>query len=285
MSGFTSPNHTQVPNDLFVMMADMGEAELKVVLCAIRKILGFHKEKPEAISYSQFEEMTGLKRPSVAKGIKAAIKRGVMRIAGKGTRGANLYELVVDEQPDQLSKETSDQLTNLTSEDTTSKNSEPVTSKKYEHTKESSKENKDIADGKVIDITKGIDGQQTKTPTRSAKQLENDKLVESLGKAYGVEAQGDDYSLYLKVAKSLVKAGIPSEEFERYVKRLRRISSEKKWTLTIPSLSTGARPSEYVASRDKYYQAQNNPAQRKSSITAAEMENRRMIMGELDESA
>ncbi len=286
MSGFTSPNHTQVPNDLFTMMASMGEAELKIVLCAIRQIFGYHKDKPEAISYSQFEIMTGLKRAAVATGIKAAIKRGVLRIAGKGTRGINLYELVVNDQSD---NQTSDQFEKQTSEDVTSLKSEPVTSLKSEHTKESSKERKDIADGKVIDITTVSDSQDTKTKTRSAKQAHNDLLVDTLGKAIGVEAKGDDYGIYARNAGKLEKAGIPMDEFERYIKRLRIKAKEQgNWAVTVRSIVGSGRPSEYVASRDKYQHEQKLKLEprKKTQQEIAEDYMRRMIMGEpLDETA
>lgn len=258
MTGFESPNHTQVPNDLFTMMAKMGESELKVVLCAVRLIFGYHKEKPEAISYSQFEKMTGLNRGAVAKGVKDAIKRGVLRIAGNGARGVNLYEIVVKDANNQFVQQTSDQFANQTSDAPTSLQNKPMTSLQNKHTKESNKEKEPIAVGKVIHMptTNSSDGQEPIKKTRSTKQLENDQLVEALGKAYGIEAQGDDYGLYATVAKSLIKAGIPMEEFPQYVKRCRAKAKQKDWELTIPSLKSGGRPSEYVAARNAYQQKQ-----------------------------
>ena len=59
---FESPNHTQVPNDLFdSILCDIGYAELKVTLAAIRKTLGWQK-RSDKISLSQMEKMTGLSR-------------------------------------------------------------------------------------------------------------------------------------------------------------------------------------------------------------------------------
>lgn len=133
MTGFSSPNYTQAPNDLFdTLMKDMSEAELKVVMVAIRKTFGYHKNQ-DAISFTQFQDMTGLSRQSVADGVDAAIKRGVLKIAGHGKRGVNIYELVVI--LDQSENQTSTSQENGLDAD--------LTSQKSRHTKETdSKENK-----------------------------------------------------------------------------------------------------------------------------------------------
>lgn len=137
MSGFTSPNHTQTPNDLFdKLMKDMSEAELKVVLAAIRQTLGYHKTK-DPISLTRFEEITGLSRQAVVDGVNAAIDRGVLSIVGQGKRGVNIYELVIN--LDQSEKETSQE-------------SRPVkqgaTSLKSRHTKEKKSETKSFRSSK-----------------------------------------------------------------------------------------------------------------------------------------
>lgn len=93
MSGIETPNYTQVPNVLFEHLADMSETELKCTLAIIRQIIGYHKDKPEAVSYSQLQEMTGLSRQGVTDGVKASLERGYVKIAGKGKRGANLFTL------------------------------------------------------------------------------------------------------------------------------------------------------------------------------------------------
>lgn len=123
MTGFTSPNHTQCPNDLFdVHMLDMKEAELKVTLAIIRKTLGFHK-KSDPISLSQLQKLTGLSRQAVSEGAADAIERGLVEIVGTGKRGVLIYGLVINS--DQSTKET-----------TTSQENRPVTSLKSRHTKE-----------------------------------------------------------------------------------------------------------------------------------------------------
>lgn len=123
MTGFTSPNHTQCPNDLFdVHMLDMKEAELKVTLAIIRKTLGFHK-KSDPISLSQLQKLTGLSRQAVSEGAAAAIERGLVEIVGTGKRGVLIYGLVINS--DQSTEETS-----------TSQDNGLVTSLKFRHTKE-----------------------------------------------------------------------------------------------------------------------------------------------------
>lgn len=108
MSGFKSPNHTQVPNDFFdLMMQDMDETELRVTLIAIRKTLGYHKDR-DAISLTTFIEMTGLSRQGVLDGIEKAKRRGTLIEVGKGKRGINIFELVItDDQSNQLTSQSS----------------------------------------------------------------------------------------------------------------------------------------------------------------------------------
>lgn len=122
------PNYTQTPNILFEeLMRDMGEAELKVTLCIIRKIIGYHKYRPEAVSLSQIQKMTGLSRPACIEGLERAIKRGIIKRAGNGKRGVSLFQIVFE---DSTSKD------GLPVEETTGKNSLLVTSKDGLPTKE-----------------------------------------------------------------------------------------------------------------------------------------------------
>lgn len=133
MTGFSSPNHTETPNDLFdVYMLDMGECELKVTLAIIRKTLGFHK-KSDPISLSQLQQLTGLSRQGASDGVNAAIKRGLVEIVGTGKRGVIIYGLVINS--DQSTEET-----------TSSQQNRPVTSQKSRHTKE--KETKETSQKK-----------------------------------------------------------------------------------------------------------------------------------------
>lgn len=91
--GYDEPNYTQTPNPLFDdHMRIMGDAELRVVLCAVRKTFGYHKLE-DGISLTQFQRMTGLSRQGVIDGIEAATRRGMMCQVGTGRRGVTIYAL------------------------------------------------------------------------------------------------------------------------------------------------------------------------------------------------
>lgn len=85
-TGCDTTNYTQVPNSFFDRL--LGEinsmSEMKVTLCLIRKIYGWHKENdPEGdlVSFSQFIEVTKLSRPMVKQGLDAGVKRGsILRV-------------------------------------------------------------------------------------------------------------------------------------------------------------------------------------------------------------
>lgn len=75
---FQSPNHTQIPNDLFdEMLPHMGYAELKVTLSILRLTLGWHKERAKA-TLSRLCELTGLSKQAVLDGAEMAEKRGTL---------------------------------------------------------------------------------------------------------------------------------------------------------------------------------------------------------------
>ncbi|UYN89922.1 MAG: replication protein [Anaerolineales bacterium] len=84
-------------------MADMGEAELKVVLAVTRKTIGWHKTR-DRLSFSQLMELTGLSRQGVSDGTAAAVERGV--IARYPVGNSFEYELVVNEvdQPETVNE-------------------------------------------------------------------------------------------------------------------------------------------------------------------------------------
>jgi len=84
MTGFSSPNHTETPNDLFdVHLKDMGEAELKVVMAIVRLTRGFHKDTVKA-SISKLTNITGLSKQGVIDGAKEAEKHGfIIKIGGE----------------------------------------------------------------------------------------------------------------------------------------------------------------------------------------------------------
>jgi hypothetical protein len=108
LNGLPPPNYTQVPNVLFdVLMRELGHAELRVLLVAVRKTFGYHKER-DAISITQFMTYTGLSRQGVVNAVEQAIAHGYLRECGKGKRGVNIYELVVQsDQSDALTSQRS----------------------------------------------------------------------------------------------------------------------------------------------------------------------------------
>jgi hypothetical protein len=116
-----------------------------------------------------------------------------------------------------------------------------------------------VADGKVISMTDVMEKQEPKKKTRTEKQAYNDMLVATLGKALGVEAVGDDYGIYAKNAQKLVRAGIPPDEFGRFVKRL-RAKARPGFEINVRTIVAGGSMSEYVAARNAYQQSQSQQA-------------------------
>lgn len=75
----TTEPFTQIPNALLeaITLHAKGLAELKIILAVTRKTLGFQKQS-DIISYSQFEEMTGLARSQIKPAIDRAVKSGAI---------------------------------------------------------------------------------------------------------------------------------------------------------------------------------------------------------------
>lgn len=148
MNAIVPPNYTQTPNVLFDdLMHEMGDAELRVVLVAIRKIFGWHKQAPEPISISQFMKLTGMSNRGVLRGIDAAIKRGILLEAGRGARGVSLYTLNIAEpttserssqEPVNVGHRSNDATGEPSSQEPMNKGhkSTPPTSERSSHTKE-----------------------------------------------------------------------------------------------------------------------------------------------------
>lgn len=81
---FQAPNYTQTPNDLFdEMLPEMGYAELKVTLAAIRLTLGWHRDRAK-LSLKKMMSMTGLSRQAVLDGAQRAEKRGILSRSSDG---------------------------------------------------------------------------------------------------------------------------------------------------------------------------------------------------------
>lgn len=164
MTGFSKPNYTQTPNELFdILMAQMTEAELRVVLVAVRKTLGYHRDY-DAISLTQFENMSGLSRQAVIDGIEAAKERGLLReLDERGVRGVKFYELVI----------LGDQSTEATSTGQPIRPVDPPTSQRSRHTKEKTpkkkeKEKEIPPDGENAD-SQGPDPEKPLTEKQAAR--------------------------------------------------------------------------------------------------------------------
>jgi len=76
-------------------LADLSGAELKVLLAILRRTVGWRKESDE-ISLSQLEQMTGLDRKSVIKGLRGLLERGLVAQtqAAAGSKAAS-YACVI----------------------------------------------------------------------------------------------------------------------------------------------------------------------------------------------
>lgn len=94
MNGFSSPNYTQVPNDLFDMMGDMSMAELKVVMTIVRLTFGWHRTVCK-ISIRDLAEATGMSTATVMKGAEEAEKRGILCRSVDG-QNTTQWSIIVD---------------------------------------------------------------------------------------------------------------------------------------------------------------------------------------------
>jgi hypothetical protein len=97
-----------------------------------------------------------------------------------------------------------------------------------------------------LDAVKGKKGKGKTGFTR----VELNAMAETLGDALGVPPVGKDFVTYGNVACDLLKATIPTEEFAAHVKFCKE-ESGGRYTITVTSLTSGGRPSRYVAQRDK----------------------------------
>ena len=116
--GFSEPNYTPVPDDLFDVIApNLTEAELRVLLYIIRRTFGF-KRSADAISLSQMvdgittkdgrvlDRGTGLSRRGVMNGCAGLGEKGIItvtkRLSPQGDNEINVYALRFREVGKQL---------------------------------------------------------------------------------------------------------------------------------------------------------------------------------------
>ena len=107
--GFSTPNGTLVPDDVFDILAPrLKEAELRVLLYIVRRTFGFKKQS-DAISLGQLtdgirardgrilDHGTGLSRKGVVAGIKGLLDKGIITVErrsdDRGENHINIYTL------------------------------------------------------------------------------------------------------------------------------------------------------------------------------------------------
>lgn len=108
-AGFSSPNTTPVPDELFdVLAARLTESELRVLLYIVRRTFGF-KKRSDAISLKQMVEGiktrdgrvmdvgTGMSKQGVLRGVQGLVRKGIIevhrRLTDEGDSEVNVYSL------------------------------------------------------------------------------------------------------------------------------------------------------------------------------------------------
>lgn len=108
-AGFSSPNTTPVPDELFdVLAARLTESELRVLLYIVRRTFGF-KKRSDAISLKQLVEGiktrdgrvmdvgTGMSKQGVLRGVQGLVRKGIIevrrRLTDEGDSEVNVYSL------------------------------------------------------------------------------------------------------------------------------------------------------------------------------------------------
>ena len=155
------PNFFQCPNIIIdEYLKELSGSELKCFLLIIRKTKGWHKDI-DAISISQFEDLTGLSNRSVIDACNSLVDRGFI-YQDVGQRGVKLFAL-------DCKKFTSEKSSHVKKVHSTYEESSQVTSEKSSHTKESikytNKENNIISEQSRIDeLTKERDARRFTLP-------------------------------------------------------------------------------------------------------------------------
>lgn len=98
--GFSEPNYTQVPNDMFVSFKDMPNAAMRCILQIARMTFGFHRRRAKC-SLTYLQRTTGLSRQGVINGTTWLLDCGMVAREQEGDSYA--YEILVNlvDQPSQ----------------------------------------------------------------------------------------------------------------------------------------------------------------------------------------
>jgi predicted transcriptional regulator len=151
---------TPIPNHIIDNMHQMKGSVLHVVLAIVRKTAGYSngnggRKEWDAISLTQFEQLTGLKRPTIITALHSAVEGGWIERRERGQS----FEYRLVKNLNQLEILTSKEI--LPVEEETSKEILPELVKKFNTQKKGKKEKKEIpanADKPLID--EGNDGKQ-----------------------------------------------------------------------------------------------------------------------------
>lgn len=94
MKKIKAPNYTQVPNQILDQMADLGNAELRVLLAITRQTLGWHRDTKK-LTIRRMAKLTGLNKSSVVDAIPSLKAKGLI-VRGQAGRSF-WYELNLDD--------------------------------------------------------------------------------------------------------------------------------------------------------------------------------------------
>ena len=104
--------HVDIANELVDALAKtyLSPAESKVIWTILRKTYGWHK-KTDRISYSQFEEATGMNRWHLGAAVKRLIARNIISVSGPGysleygiQKNYELWQIVTQNSNESLPK-------------------------------------------------------------------------------------------------------------------------------------------------------------------------------------
>ena len=93
------PNHTQVPNDFFDMMVDVGEGELRFTLALIRATRGYHVDAVK-MTVTSLAKASGLSRQGVYDAAAKAAARGTIKQSKQGKNATWTVNYVDTSEPD-----------------------------------------------------------------------------------------------------------------------------------------------------------------------------------------
>lgn len=275
------PNSFQTPNAIIdVLMPLLTDSEFRVLMFMVRQILGWQNSqvnKQARISQSliengytyidkdgieQVKAGCGVGRDAIRNALKSLVKYRIVKKIGKPTNDGQMWELclLTDAKPD---------IPGLTLRaDTKSRNAQKQTKKAREmnpiFTEGGSSTS--IPEGGSSTAPQGgsstsPQGGSSTAPnethgntqeTHIAPDAETTKKPqEVLGDAFGVQpVTNSDWGLYGKVCKQLAEANIEPSEYPDYISWVKRLAKGTgDWKVTIPSLISGGRVSDYVATK------------------------------------